>query len=230
MDTRFSTPISELPSFLSTISMVSDDKYSIIQKLRDAERKSPSVYEPTRALFLATLEGKINFEKAMQQAWRIPDETEKKCATQVLYASKDFLERQRPAHVAALTGLVFTLPNGLPLSVSPFWIRQCDPDRILVLHFWQTAFSEWQLSAAAAVLRHALDDHEYAASEIDFISVPFSEALNRRRFEIYNWRTLKPLQSDELKRFWDRFISAWSEYQYKGPRAIKVRRHKTLFD
>ena len=210
--------------------MVGDDRHSIIQKLRDAERKSPSVYEPTRALFLSVLRGKLDFEKAMQQAWRISDDVEKKCATQVLYASKDFLESQRPAHIAALTGLVFSLPNGLPLSVSPIWVRQSDPDRILVLHFWQTPFSDWQLSAAAAVLRQVLADYEYGASEIDFISVPFSEVSNRRRFELYSWRKLKVMPPDELKRFWDRFISAWNEYQHKGPRAIKVRRDKTLFD
>ena len=145
MNTKFSTPINELPSFLSTISMVGDDKHSILQRLQDAERKSPSVYEPTRALFLAILEGKLDFEKAMQQAWRLQDETEKKCATQVLDASKHFFEQQRPAHIAALTGLVFTLSNGLRLSISPIWVRQCDPDRILVLHFWQKAFSDWQL-------------------------------------------------------------------------------------
>lgn len=230
MLTKFSTPIDELPSFLSTISMVSDDKASIIQKLRDSERKSPSVYEPTRDLVLAILEGKLDFAAAMLQAWRIADETEKKCATQVLGALQDFLTRQRPAHIAPLRKLEFLLPNGLLLNIAPIWIRQSNPDRLMVLHFWQTAFTEQQLSAAAAVLRHAIRGHDYESSEIDFISVPYLEIAKRRRAEIYTWTRLRPLTAEQLQRFWERFIGAWNEYQREGRRTIKTRPLKSLFD
>lgn len=230
MLTKFSTPISELPSFLSTISMVSDDKTSIIQKLRDSERKSPSVYEPTRDLVLAILEGKLDFAAAMLQAWRIADETEKKCATQVLGALQDFLTRQRPAHIVSLRKLEFLLPNGLPLTIAPIWIRQFNPDRLMVLHFWQTAFTDLQLSAAAAVLRHVLRGHDYESCEIDFISVPYLELAKRRRAEIYTWTRLRPLSPEGLNRFWGRFVDAWKDYHMEGRRLIKTKPRKTLFD
>ncbi len=232
MDTKFSTPIDQLPTFLSTISMVGDDRSAIIQKLREAERKSPSVYEPTRELFLTVLEGKLSFEKAMVQAWRVADYTEKKCATQVLEASKDFLQNQRPAYISRLSGMKFTLPNGLPLAVSPVWIRHLNPDRLLILHFWQASFSQWQLSAAGAVLRSALLDQlpQYAACEIDFISVPFVETANGRRFDKYSWTKLRPLNESETNRFWNRFLSAWTDYQRGPSRVIRLKRGPTLFE
>lgn len=232
METKFSTPLNELPTFLSTISMVGDDHSAIVQKLREAEHKSPSVYGPTRDLFLAVLEGKLSLDRAIVQAWRIKDHTEKKCATQILGVARDFLRLQRAAHVALLGDMKFILPNGLPLDVSPVWVRQSNPDRLLVLHFWQTAFSPWQLSAAAAVLRSTLFDQkpQYAGCDIDFISIPFSQIANARRFELYNWTKLKPLSESGTKRFWDRFLSAWIEYQRRGPREIRPKRIRTLFD
>ena len=232
MLTKFSTPINELPSFLSTISMVGDDQSAIIQKLRDAERKSPSGYGPTRDLFLTILQGKLSFEKAMDQAWLIKDDTERKCATQVLETSKQFLLGQHPARIAPLLGLNFSLPNGLSLAVSPVWIRQSDQTRLLVLHFWQSAFTQWQLAAAAAILRSSLmrQKHEYASCEIDLISVPFFELINGRRFEIYNWAKLKPLDDTGLNRFLDRLVSAWNEYKKHSPREVKARHSRTLFD
>lgn len=232
MDAKFSTPITELPSFLSTISMVRDDHYSIVQKLRDAEQKSPPVYNPTRDLFLATLSGRLPYNKAMEQAWRLTDAVEKSCATQILDAAKNFLENERPCHIAPLTGLSFALPNGLPLPVTPIWLRQFNPNRVLVLHFWQTPFSQWQLGAAAAVLRASITRQipEYSSSEIDFISVPLVEATSKRRFEKLNWTRLKPLSDDDLARFWSQFLKAWNEYHRRGPREIRARRQRTLFD
>ncbi len=56
MEKEFSTPLVELPSFLSTISMVGDDQNATVQKLIQAERKSPPVYDLARALFLAVLQ------------------------------------------------------------------------------------------------------------------------------------------------------------------------------
>jgi hypothetical protein len=41
MDFAVSTPLNELPAFLSTISMVVDDRASIIERLTQVERKSP---------------------------------------------------------------------------------------------------------------------------------------------------------------------------------------------
>jgi hypothetical protein len=230
MLTKFSTPISELPSFLSTISMVSDDLTFTIQRLKEAEQPPPAIYEPTRDLFLTILQGKLRFDDAWKQASRIPYPTERKCACQVLDVARDFFADQLPARIYPLKGLRYSLPNGLPLQISPIWIRETSPNRLLILHFWQTPFSDWQRSAMASVLREALEGSENAPSEIDFISVPFSDRANRRQFEVYNWKRLKPLSDIELKRFWKAFLDAWAEYQRRGPREIKIKRRKTLFD
>jgi hypothetical protein len=52
MEYELSTPLRELPKFLSTISMVTDDIAAIVQKLKFAERKSPSRYDPAREHFV----------------------------------------------------------------------------------------------------------------------------------------------------------------------------------
>lgn len=229
---QFSTPLSELPTFLSTISMVVDDRSVIIQKLRQAERKSPSVYEPSRELFLRVLEGKLDFDRATVQARRIADEIERRCAVQILDASEHFLRSERPARHFRLPHLEYTLPNGLSLDVSPIWVRNFDPDRLMVLHFWQASLSDRQLAAAAAVLRTALltSQPQYTSCEIDFVSIAFFQSGNRRRFERYNWVKLKPLKEAELSRFWRHFAAAWSQYQSMEPREVTPRRVKGLFD
>src|SRR3954465_5102435 len=106
---EFSTPIIELPSFLSTISMVVDGQTAIVQSLIQAERKSPPVYLPTRDLFLSTLGGKLRFEDIVVQARRLIGETERKCAVQIIDASEQFLRKEKPAHIAELPDLKFTL-------------------------------------------------------------------------------------------------------------------------
>jgi hypothetical protein len=232
MDQKFSTPLAELPSYLSTISMVVDDGAAIVQKLKEAERKSPPVYGPSRELFLTILKGKLSFDRAIKQARHLTDETERKCAIQILNASRDFLRNERPQLINPVSNLSYILPNGMPLKVTPIWIRRCDPDRLLALHFWETPLTEWQLGAAAAVLRSALFDlqPQYASCEIDFISVSFSQFYPSRRFERLNWAKLKPLDESGLNRFWSRFIKAWSQYRRIGPREIKSKRQRTLFD
>lgn len=232
MHPELSTPLTELPSFLSTISMVVDDGAAIIQKLIQAERKSPPVYEPTRDLFLSVLEGKLSFDKAVIQARRLGDETERRCAVQIMDASERFLRSARPARIIRLPGLSYTLPNGLHLDISPVWLRHLDPSRLLVLHFWQTPLFSRQLSAAAVALKSAVlqAQPQYSSCEVDFISVAFSQFSNNRRFELYNWAKLKPLSDNDLQRFWQHFLAAWSQYQRIGPREIKRRRAGGLFD
>ena len=74
MEREFSTPLNELPSFLSTISMVVDDRASIIESLVHAERKSPSRYEPAKALFCCVLEGKWTVSQALIQVRNVIDQ------------------------------------------------------------------------------------------------------------------------------------------------------------
>lgn len=232
MEEEFSTPLVELPTFLSTISMVGDDQNTIVQKLIQAERKSPPVYEPARDLFLTILEGKLSFEDARIQAWHLKDETQRKCAVQILNASERFLKGEHHAHIGVLHNLKYRLPNGLPLTVAPVRLRHFSPERLMLLHFWQTPLSQWQLSAAAAVLRSTINTElpQHAACEVDFISVPFSELGNRRQFEKFNWTKLKPLDQTELDRFWYRFLTAWSQYHRRGPRKIIRKRARGFFD
>jgi hypothetical protein len=214
---ELSTPLAELPTFLSTISMVADG-VSIVQKLIQAERKSPPVYGPSRDIFLSVLKGKLGFDNAVIQARRLADETERKCAVQIIDASEQFLRNERPATITELSSLKYALPNGLKLDISPVWLRHFHPERLLILHFWQTPLTQRQLGAAAAVLRAALfDEHpQYSSCEVDFISVAFSQFGSGRRFERYNWVGLKPLDGDELRRFWSQFLAAWSQYQRIG--------------
>jgi len=228
---ELSTPLVELPTFLSTISMVADG-VSIVQKLIKAERKSPPVYGPSRELFLSILRGKLDFDNAVIQARRLTDETERKCAVQIIDASEQFLRNERPVVVTELSHLRYALPNGLQLDISPVWLRHFHPERLLVLHFWQTPLTERQLSAAAAVLRAALFEvhPQYSSCEVDFISVAFSQFGSDRRFERNNWVRLKPLGDNELRRFWSQFLVAWSEYHRIGPREIKRKRNNGLFD
>lgn len=232
MHREFSTPIEELPTFLSTISMVVDDQSMIVQKLREAERKAPPIYASTRDLFLTVLSGRLSFHDATVQARRIVDQTERRCAVQVIDASEQFLREERPAHIAPLQKLEYALPNGLILKVLPVWLREASPDRLLILHFWQTPLSQWQLGAAASVLRGAIASRypQYSACEIDFISVAFSQMGQGRRFERYNWMRLKPLSISEIDRFWKQFLAGWSRYQRQGPREIARRWKGGLFD
>ena len=229
---ELSTPLVELPTYLSTISMVVDDRAAIVQKLIQAERKSPPVYEPSRDLFLKLLQGKLSFDSAVIQAHRLTDQTERKCAVQIVDASERFLRSERPTNMTPLPNLKYVLPNGLQLNIAPIWLRYFDPERLLVLHFWQVPLSQRQLSAAAAVLRTALRDNQpqYSSCEVDFISVAFSQFGGGRRFERYNWTRLKPLDDDELHRFWQQFLTAWSHYQRIGPREIRRKRSASLFD
>lgn len=228
---ELSTPLVELPTFLSTISMVVDGA-SIVQKLIQAERKSPPVYGPSRDLFLSILKGQLRLDNAVVQARCLADETERRCAVQIIDASERFLRNEPPIVVAELSKLKYALPNGLQLDISPVWLRHFNPERLLVLHFWQTPLTERQLSAAAAVLRAALFDvhPQYSSCEVDFISVAFSQFGSGRRFERYNWVRLKPLDDNELRRFWSQFIAAWSQYQRIGPREVKRKRNSGLFD
>lgn len=232
MQLEFSKPLSELPSFLSTISMVVDDRAAIVQQLIQAERKSPPRYGPTRDLFLRVLEGNFSFDDAFTQSRRLADETERKCAIRVLAASENFLRCERRARVGPFPSMKYFLPNGMQLDISPIWLRHLSPERLMVLHFWEAPLSPWQLSAAAAVLRSALhyEHQQYSACEVDFISVALSPFGGQRRFDRYNWSKLKPLRDDELVRFWRHFLGAWSEYHRREPREIRRRSPEDLFD
>lgn len=232
METLFSTPLREPPTFLSTISMVGDDRNSIVHRLIQAERKSPSRYEPTRALFRHILEGKLTFDAASTQARRLPDEVQRACACQILNTSRTFLKNESPAPITQFPNVDYVLPNGIPLAVRPLWIRHSARPRILVLHFWRSPLTQWQLSAAAAIIQSVMarEFPNQGEHEIDFISVPFMETKNAREFQRYNWSRLRPLNHAELDRFWNQFLSAWAEYQKRGPRKIDKRRPPDMFD
>jgi len=225
METRPSKPLTEAPAYLSMVSMVGDDPAYTIQQLERAEQKSPPVYDPTRALFVASLEGKFTHQEALAQAERLPDETERKCARDVLRASKSFLVEETPARVGRLEPMSLCLPNGMPLSVSPLWLRHLPQKRLMVMHFWQKPLSLWQLSAAAGILITAMQQDKplLASLEIDFISVAQPEDRLKRQFQRLGWTDLDPLYGDELQRFLRRFCDAWEKYKKRGPRLIPLR-------
>ena len=232
MTHQLSKPLTELPSFLSTISMVVDDRSEIIRSLIAAERKSPPIYAPSRDHFCAVLEGKLTFDQAMVQARALADETERKCAIAILDASENFLRSEPPAPIGAFPSMHYRLPTGLTLNVSPLWLRRTSPERLMVLHFWQTPLSPWQLSAAGAVIRTAISQNQrqHSSCEIDFVSIPLPEGTLRRRFERYNWAALNPLDEVDLGRFWKQLLNAWAVYQRKEPREIRRRREPDMLD
>lgn len=212
--------------------MVSDDRMAIIRNLIRAERKSPPYYEPARNLFRCVLEGKLSLKQVKEQARRLLDDHERHCAVDILSASSEFLRTEPKSRVGLFPAMSINLSNELALGIFPVWIRHLSPERLMILHFWQTPLSERQLSAAAAVLRTALNAHQpdYLASELDFVSVALPLNGSVRRFERYGWVRIKPLNDGELQRFWKPFCDAWFEYQSRGLRQIRRRRDPGLFD
>jgi hypothetical protein len=231
METTFSTLLAEPPSYLSMVSMVGDDQGYTIQQLERAEQKSPPVYDPTRDLFVAQLEGKFSYQEALAQAELLSDETESKCARDVLRESRSFLSTESPARVGRLEPMAIRLPNAMPLNVSPVWLRHLPQKRLMVLHFWQKPLSLWQLSAAAGILIAGMQEDKplLASLEIDFISVAKPEDRPKRQFQRFGWTDLDPLYGDELQRFLRRFCDAWEKYKKRGPRLIRLRHMQPNF-
>lgn len=231
MEASFSIPLREPPSFLSTISMVGDDTTRIVHSLTQAERKSPSRYEPARAMFLSVLEGKLSYDATLTQARRLADKVERECALQILHASKSFLEKERPAPITPLPNSYYTLPNKLPLLVRPLWVRNFSQPRLLVMHFWRSPLTQRQLSAAATIIQSVIADNfpSYTGCEIDFLATPFVETRNSRDFQRNGWQRLRPLNEVELGRFWKQFSLAWDIYKKREPRIIRRKRKDDLF-
>ena len=228
-----SKPLEDLPTFLATISMVTDDELEIVRALTHAERKSPARYDPARQIFLRILSGDLTYEFGFAQAFKLADPIERDCAVSILRAAKGFLNRQVAARLESLPAMTSTLPNGFELKVGPLWIRHCDNPRVLVLHFWQTALSPRQLSAAGAVLRSALMTcrPQLLGLEIDFISVAIPERLDVRKFQNFGWKQLAPLDEMELLKFSQQIAGAWLAYRRIGPREIRRRPSQAgLFD
>ena len=211
--------------------MVGDDHRLIIQGLRNAERKSPPVYSLARDLFLRILQGDMSFDDARTQARRESDLTTRRCALEILDNSQRFLTTEPQSRVSRLPSLRYQLPSELSLDVKPLWVRQLDPERLLLLHFWEAPLSARQLRAAAAVIKAAiqLELPQFAACEIDFVSVPFCESRNSREFNRYTWGRLKPLNEEEMNRFWSQLLRAWQDYQKLGPRKLPRKETKDLF-
>jgi hypothetical protein len=154
------------------------------------------------------------------------------CANDILEASKIFLNEAARGHVGRFPAMDILIPTGMTLGVSPIWLRHLNAPRLMVLHFWRTPLSQWQLSAAGAVLRSALHQNQpdFAECELDFISVSLAGASKQRRFEHFDWGKLKPLSEKELHRFWRQFCAAWSNYKSRGPRKIRRKSHPGMFD
>jgi hypothetical protein len=230
MERAVSTPLEELPTFLSSISMVVDDRASIINSLTQAERKSPPKYGPARDLFRRILQGDLSFADALRQAHNVVDPTHRACAVDVLEASSRFLRSETPARVGEFPTMDFSISTDMTLVVAPVWLRHLNPHRLMALHFWRKPLTARQLGAAAAVLRTALLLHhpEYVGCGLDFISVSHHEGTSGRQFQRYDWASLKPLDEVQLRRFWRQFCEAWSEYQKRAPRTF-TRRHQPGF-
>ena len=230
MEYEFSTPLRELPKFLSTISIVSDDIAAIVQKLKFAERKSPSRYDPAREHFCRVLQGDFSFDQGINQAKKISDSVQRTCAVDVLRASEKFLRGQPCAPVRPFSAMHILLPNEMSLNISPVLLRDFDQPRLMILYFWRTPLTARQLSAVGAVLKKALLQNQprFAGCDLDFVSVSLSDGGTQRRFQLYSWSKLKALEDGELDRFWKLFCEAWSKYRSAEPRRFKRRREPSM--
>jgi hypothetical protein len=220
-----SIPLEELPGFLSTISMVEDDRREIIKGLIAAERKSPPRYDAARQLILRVLEGQIDYERAEAFAATIPDPIDKRCAEDVLNAAKPFLRSATTSPVGQLAPMRFEVRPELFLKVAPIRVRQLSEPRVLLLHVWDRPLNDRQVRAALAILKRALTDQlpAYSYRDIDFVTLSTPPLSARRSCRIYGWNSLPPMETDELDRFLGALSDAWSEYQRHGPRSVKRR-------
>lgn len=227
-----SKPLEVLPGFLSSISMVEDDQAAVIKGFIGAERKSPPRYDVARQLIFKVLEGQISLQQAQDYADSVSDPVDRRCAQQVLRAGQPFLKTASVAPVSALPSMTVEVRAGLSLNVGPIWVRHLEEPRLLLLHLWDRPLNERQVRAALAVLRTALATQQPAWSyrEIDFVSVATPELAAERHCRIHGWRTLAPMEDDELTRFFRDMLSAWDAYQKIGPRPVKRRGPPGLFD
>lgn len=227
-----SKPLDELPGFLSTISMVEDDRAQVIKGFIAAERKSPPRYDAARQLILSVLEGRVSYPKARKLADTVSDAVNRRCAQQVLQASQPFLEGAPAGPVSRLPPMSFGVRPGLSLAVGPVWIRQLEEPRLLLLHLWDRPLNDRQVRAAFAILKRALTTQQpsYSYREIDFISVATPDLAAARRCQHYGWKTLAPMEDDELARFLRDILLAWDEYHRMEPRPIKRRGPPDLFE
>jgi hypothetical protein len=229
-DPRRSSPPSGRKSTYPTVQIPQATSKYTVQQLKNAERPSPELYGQARDFFDKILEGNFSFEFALSQLRTIPDAVERKCAEDVLRASKHFLIAQTPAPVGKLPRMWFELPNGLRMPVSSVRIRQFQEPRLMVLYLWKKPLSSWQLSAVAAILQSCLDrvQPHLSFSRIEFISVAEEGNPSQRRLHSYNWEALQPLSEDGLQHFLQRFCKAWRIYQSLPPRERKRREGNQL--
>lgn len=231
VETEFSTPLSEFPAYLSSISMVVDDRAAVVRALTWAERKSPPRYDSARALFLRVLKGDLTFDEAVRQARQVPEPVQSRCAVEVLIASETFLRSQQPLPVDLFSQMSIRLPNDMELKVSPVWLRRAQPQRIMVLYFWETPLSDRQIRAAAAVLGRALQRYQpgYLNHPLEFILVSTPERSSNRLFRCLDWAAINAINDRELERFLQQLCDAWADYQCRGPRLFKRKRTPDLF-
>src|SRR6185312_11883670 len=95
----FAGHLKELPSFLSTVSTIVDDFEASLSNLRKLERPPPNIYEPTRQIWLKVLMGQFSVDQAFAEASRLHDDTERRCAVDVLTASRHVLTEEPRARI-----------------------------------------------------------------------------------------------------------------------------------
>jgi hypothetical protein len=198
---------------MSSVSMVTDDRERGIKDFIRAEHPSPSIYDAARKHFTVALEKKLTIEQLFTQASLIKNETVKKCTLDILEKSRKFLLAQAAGRTVKLPHMEIKLPNDKKLDVSPVWIRDCRPHRLMILHFWKKPLSEIQTRAAAGILSFAIEEEyrKYLGFELDFISISYHGA--RRRFEVSGWDKIQPLRDIDLQYFLQRLCDLWDAYQ-----------------
>ena len=211
---------------MSAVSIVTDDREEGVRALIRAEHPAPAYYEKARSHFIKVLERKLTLEQAVRQAHHVQDATERRCALEILDKSKAFLAEQDSRDVIKLPSMQTFLPNNKILKITPVWIQDCRPYRLMILHFWYKPLSELQIKAAAGILSYAIENsyRKYLGFELDFISVAIPEHAAGRRFEVMGWDKIQPLRDADLQNFLVRLCDVWDEYHRRGPRQVRYSR------
>lgn len=226
-----SSPITKMPNFASSARLYSRDKNEIITGLRRSERKPPPIYDSTRDFILLILEGKLNYDLAIKQAKNIPDETERRCALDVLRVTKEFLEKEQKGKLSPLEGMFIEFSDDSTIPISQLYVRILgNEQRLFYLCPWEKPLNETQLSVAGGIIRRAIPNFypQYADCEIDFVSTHMDQIANKRTIRISNWSKITPLDSPQLDNVLSALRIAWREYRALPPRTIIRNRPRDL--
>lgn len=227
-DWAVSEHINSLPAFLTVAGLLDETSDRVIKAFFGAERPSPPKYDAARQLIIKGLSGRASHEWLLAQARSVPEKGGRRQAVDVVKPAAGYLATAQPGVMSELRDLCVTLRPGVDLPVKPVWLRACEPETVVVFHFWEQPLSLHQKRLAATLLKMALAVTRYRHAPLEFVSVSQSALDMSRRCVVSGWNDLPPLVGTEYEAFVARLLRAWDDYQSRPPRPYKRRRPKGL--